>query len=126
MGLYFVYAWLQFHELGDATPTYDVYDSDNYPLVRPVCTSSAPPPPSPPHPPPHTHTPPQFDHVSANIYKEISRMYRNGACKAVHKLFEPGCLHNMRLAKAFHKHSGVSRPRQATASTVEWHSLEQV
>jgi len=45
MALYIAYAWLQVSQLGSANATYDIYDSDNYPLVRLL-----PPPPDPPHP----------------------------------------------------------------------------
>ena len=33
MCVFFAYAWVQASQLGGATPTYDVYDSDNSPLV---------------------------------------------------------------------------------------------
>lgn len=33
MGVYIVYAGVQVSALGGTTPTYDIYDSDNYPLV---------------------------------------------------------------------------------------------
>ena len=36
MALYIAYAWLQVSQLGSATATYDIYDSDNYPLVCPT------------------------------------------------------------------------------------------
>ncbi len=39
MALYIAYAWLQVSQLGSATATYDIYDSDNYPLV---CLPSPP------------------------------------------------------------------------------------
>lgn len=46
MALYIAYAWLQVSQLGSANATYDIYDSDNYPLVRLM----PPPRPPPPYP----------------------------------------------------------------------------
>ena len=33
MAVYCAYAWVQVRQLGRTSPTYDIYDSDNYPLV---------------------------------------------------------------------------------------------
>ena len=58
MALYIAYAWVQGSEVGGDTPTYDIYDSDNYPMVslKPQATIAhthkSPIP--PPLPPPHT------------------------------------------------------------------------
>lgn len=41
MAVYIAYAGWQVSALGGATPTYDIYDSENYPLVL----LSPPPPP---------------------------------------------------------------------------------
>ena len=41
MAVFIAYAWVQVSQLGSATPTYDVYDSDNYPLVRHLAPPSS-------------------------------------------------------------------------------------
>ena len=42
MAVYIAYAGWQVSALGETTPTYDIYDSENYPLVL-----LSPPPPTP-------------------------------------------------------------------------------
>ena len=43
MALYVAYAWVQVSRVGGATATYDIYDSDNYPLVCLMLPRTYPP-----------------------------------------------------------------------------------
>ncbi len=71
MALYIAYAWLQVSQLGSATATYDIYDSDNYPMVclPPPQLHIQPPPLLIPGPPRSTFTslwPPAMAHFAAH------------------------------------------------------------